>query len=98
MVEAAKIGPLPSLQKGRTVNVSCARADVLGLIDTIVEAVAFVEKARTGAAMGSRIVTGILAEKGPPATNGYLSRLHAGGSSVEHLLARWWGSTDQISV
>lgn len=62
---------------------------MLGLIDTIVEAVAFVEKAPTGAAMGSWIVTGILAEEGPTATHGYPSRLHAGGSSVEHLLARW---------
>lgn len=89
MVEAAKIGPLPSLQKGRTVNVSCAWADVLDMIGTIVEVAPFVEKARTRASMGSRIATGILAEKGPPATHGYPSRLHAGGSSVEHLLARW---------
>ncbi|HEV2072101.1 MAG TPA: hypothetical protein VGR29_00530 [Thermomicrobiales bacterium] len=89
MVEAAKIGPLPSLQKGRTVNVSCARADVLDMIGTIVEATPFVEKARTRASMGSRIATGILAEEGPPAAHGHLSLLGVGGSSVEHLLACW---------
>ena len=42
-------------------------ADMLGLIGTNADAVDFVEKARTGAAMESRIATGMPAEEGPPA-------------------------------